>query len=447
MTIKELRLAKGLTQIEVSEIIGIPLRTLKRYESKDAPIGSFKYQQIFANIAKIPAKQGQKAQLSQNICVIGAGYVGLSLSALLSIKNHVTVVDINEDKVRSINAGKCYINDETLIKLFKSKTLNLIATTIENVSYKKADAVIIATNTDFDDVTNQFDMSSVIDSIGRIRKENSNCLIVIKSTVPLGFTESLNDDDIIFSPEFLSEGTSVKDNQFPSRIIIGCNKVTNKIKAFAKCLTDISLNNKNVIYMTSKEAEAVKLFSNAYLAMRVAYFNELDTYAETNGLNTSTVIKGISLDPRIGDYYNNPSFGYGGYCLPKDTAQLENSFLHIPNNNIIRAIVESNKTRKDYIVSQIISKVKKTDTIGFYRLSMKKNSDNYRNSSSLEIANKLIELGYKVIIYEPYYLNNNRSVSFDELIAQSTIIIANRLDKRLKGLESKVYSRDKFGIN
>ena len=219
------------------------------------------------------------------------------------------------------------------------------------------------------------------------------------------------------------------------------------MKAFENCLTDISLNNKAVIYMSSKEAEAVKLFSNAYLAMRVAYFNELDTYAETNGLDTSNVIKGISLDPRIGDYYNNPSFGYGGYYLPKDTAQLENSFLNIENNNIIKAIVESNKTRKDYIVSRIINKVSKNDVIGFYRLSMKKGSDNYRNSSSLEIANKLIELGYKVIIYEPYYFNNKNSVSFEELINQSNIIIANRMDKRLKGLEDKIYTRDKFGIN
>lgn len=262
----------------------------------------------------------------------------------------------------------------------------------------------------------------------------------------MGFTESLKDDNIIFSPEFLSEGTSVKDNQFPSRIIIGCNRVTNKIKAFANCLTSISLTNKNVIYMSSKEAEAVKLFSNAYLAMRVAYFNELDTYAETNGLDAFNVIKGVSLDPRIGDYYNNPSFGYGGYCLPKDTAQLENSFLNIENNNIIKAIVESNKTRKDYIVSQIISKVKKNDVIGFYRLSMKKNSDNYRNSSSLDIANKLIELGYNVIIYEPYYINKH-CVSFEELLKESTIIIANRMDKQLRGFEYKTYTRDKFEIN
>ena len=446
MTIKELRLLKGLTQKETSEILGIPLRTLKRYESKDAPIGSFKYKHIFANIAKIPAKQKQNNQKPLNIYVIGAGYVGLSLSTLLSIKNHVTVVDLNEEKVNSINAGKCYINDESLIKLFNSRTLNLHAQNVENVSYKEADIVIIATNTDFNDTTNQFDMSSVIQSIERVREENKNCLIVIKSTVPMGFTESLNDDNIIFSPEFLSEGTAVKDNQFPSRIIIGCSKATNKIKRFANCLTDISLNNKNVVYMTSKEAEAVKLFSNAYLAMRVAYFNELDTYAETNGLDTSNVIKGISMDPRIGDYYNNPSFGYGGYCLPKDTAQLENSFLKIPNNNIIRAIVQSNETRKGYIVSNIVKKVKKSDVIGFYRLSMKKNSDNYRNSSSLDIANELIRLGYQVIIYEPYYINNN-SVTFDELIKQSTIIIANRFDKQLKDVENKVYTRDRFGIN
>lgn len=446
MTIKELRLVKGLTQNEVSEIIEIPLRTLKRYESDDAPVNSFKYKQIYSNIAKIPAKQEQKTQKSLNIYVVGAGYVGLSLSTLLSIKNHVTVVDLNKERVDAINAGNCYINDDSLIKIFKDKTLNLTAQIVENVSYKKADITIVATNTDFNDLTNSFDMSSVIQSITNIRKDNKNCLIVIKSTVPMGFTDSLNDDNIIFSPEFLSEGTAVKDNQFPSRIIIGCNKITPQIKRFANCLTDISLNNKSVVYMSSKEAEAVKLFSNAYLAMRVAYFNELDTYAETNGLDTFNVIKGISLDPRIGDYYNNPSFGYGGYCLPKDTAQLENSFLNIPNNNIIKAIVKSNKTRKDYIVYQIVSRVDKNDVIGFYRLSMKKNSDNYRNSSSLDIANKLIELGYNVKIYEPYY-NNKNSVTFNELVEQSKIIVANRFDKQLKGYEHKVYTRDKFGIN
>ena len=446
MTIKELRQVKGLTQIEASEIIGVPLRTLKRYESNSAPTNSFKYKQIYSNIAKIPAKRVQKSQKALNIYVVGAGYVGLSLSTLLSVKNQVTIVDLNEERVNAINKGVCYINDESLMKMFADKSLNLNAKTVSDVSYKTADIAIVATNTDFNDLTNSFDMSSVTQSITKIREDNKKCLIVIKSTVPMGFTDSLNDDNIVFSPEFLSEGTAVRDNQFPSRIIIGCQNITNKVKRFANCLTDISLNNKNVVYMSSKEAEAVKLFSNAYLAMRVAYFNELDTYAETNGLDAFNVIKGISLDPRIGDYYNNPSFGYGGYCLPKDTAQLENSFLNIPNNNIIKAIVKSNKTRKDYIVYQIVSRVDKNDVIGFYRLSMKKNSDNYRNSSSLDIANKLIELGYNVKIYEPYY-NNKNSVTFDELIKQSKIIVANRFDKQLKGYEHKVYTRDKFGIN
>ena len=443
MNIKELRKVKGLTQIEVSELLSIPLRTLKRYETDSSLAGTFKYNQIYNNLAKIPAKTQQKEQKPLNITVVGAGYVGLSLASLLAIKNNVTILDIDQEKVNKINQRNCYLKDPYLEKMFKDDSFGLNAMCVNDGVYLKTDIVIVATNTDFNSETGSFDMESVTETIKQVRRENSNCLIVIKSTVPMGFTKSLNDSKIIFSPEFLREGNAVKDNMFPSRIVIGVDQMSNRVKQFARCLQDISINNKNIIYLTSQEAEAVKLFSNAYLAMRVAYFNELDTYAETNNLDSSKIIKTISLDPRIGDYYNNPSFGYGGYCLPKDTAQLENSFLSITNNNIIKAIVESNQTRKEYIVNQIIKMITKKSVVGFYRLSMKKDSDNYRSSSSLEIANKLIEKGYKVIIYEP----NFSELSLQELFEKSDIIIANRVDKNLKPVLKKVYTRDQFENN
>ena len=443
MNLKELRKVKGYTQLEVSDLLSIPLRTLKRYESDQSLVSSFKYNQIYNNLAKIPAKVRQKEQISLKISVVGAGYVGLSLASLLSIRNDVTILDINKEKVQKINQRDCYLKDVYLEKMFKDKAFSLKSLCVKDGVYQNSDIVVVATNTDFNNETGSFDMTSVTNTIAQVRKENPKCLIVIKSTIPLGFTKSLNDSKIIFSPEFLREGNAVKDNLFPSRIVLGVDQMSNKVKQFARCLQDISISNKNIIYMSSQEAEAVKLFSNAYLAMRVAYFNELDTYAETNGLSSSNIIKGVSLDPRIGDYYNNPSFGYGGYCLPKDTAQLENSFLSISNNNIIRAIVESNQSRKEYVVSQITKIISKEKTIGFYRLAMKKDSDNYRNSSSLDIANRLIEDGYKVIIYEPSF----SSTTLNELINNTDLIIANRIDKNIKPVLHKVYTRDQFERN
>ncbi len=448
MTLKELRRVKGLTQEEASELVGIPLRTWKRYENNQSLIDNFKYQQIYNFLAKIPAKAEQNKQKPINITVVGGGYVGLSLSALLSIENNVTIVDINEERIQKINNRDCYLKDPYLEKMFRDSDFSLRGLCVNDGIYRNSEIVIVATNTDFDNKTNTFDMSSVISTIEQVRKENAKCLIVIKSTVPMGFTKSLNDSNIIFCPEFLREGSAVKDNLFPSRIIIGADRMTNKVKIFARCLSNISINNKNIIYMSSQEAEAVKLFSNAYLAMRVAYFNELDTYAETNNLNSSRIIKGVSMDPRIGDQYNNPSFGYGGYCLPKDTAQLENSFLSISNNNIIRAIVESNQTRKEFIVSQIAKKVSKDKTIGFYRLSMKKDSDNYRNSATLDIVEGLKSKGYSIIIYEPTYKgDDSRVVSLEVLLSKSDIIIANRVDKNLNPVLAKVYTRDQFENN
>ena len=444
MKIKEIRTTKGLTQKEVSLILNIPLRTIKRYEGSPHLENSFKYKQIVDKISKIPAKQGRKIRKSLNIAVIGAGYVGLPMATLLAEKNEVVILDIAQERIDRINRRDCYLKDTLLEQYFNNKKLSLTATNIDGFNFEKQKIVIIATNTDFSDVTGQFDMSSVLSSIASVRKTNPTCLIVIKSTVPMGFTESLNDKNIIFCPEFLREGTAVYDLLFPSRIIVGCDFIKKSVKDFVNCLLDITKGDKNVIYMSSHEAEAAKLFANAYLAMRVAFMNELDTYAEESGLTSEKIIKGISLDSRIGDYYNDPSFGYGGYCLPKDTAQLENSFLHIPNNNIIRAIVESNTTRKEYIISKITNFISDKDkTIGIYKVSMKRDSDNYRNSSSLEIANKLVAMGYKVLIYDENYHSDNVTTDFDAFAKQSEIIVANRVDKRLIPYINKVYTRDK----
>ena len=444
MNLKELRKNKGLTQIEASEIINIPLRTYKRYEIDESLVGSFKYTQIFNNLLKIPAKHQENTNNSFDVAVVGLGYVGLSLAVLLAIRNNVIALDINEERVKKVNSRTPYFNDPELVKIYSTKSLKLQAMLVNKEAFLNKDIVIIATNTDFNSKTKQFDVSSVLSTYQLIREVNPKCLIVIKSTVPIGFTQSLNDRNVIFSPEFLREGNAVYDNLHPSRIIIGSDYPSTKAKNFANCLKAVSRENIEPIYMSSKEAEAVKLFSNAYLAMRVAYFNELDTYAETNGLDTASVIKGVSLDPRIGDYYNNPSFGYGGYCLPKDNAQLKGNFVNISNSNLIGAIVESNKTRKEYIANQIIEKVSEIEnpTIGVYRLSMKKNSDNYRNASILDIIEILINKGYQVKIFDNNYHGKLKEDSFEEFLKESDLIIANRFAKELEPVKEKVYTRD-----
>ena len=444
MNLKELRKNRRLTQEEASEIIGIPLRTYKRYESDDSLKDSFKYKQIVTILTKIPVKIIDNDELSYNIVVVGLGYVGLSLAVLLSQKHNVIGMDINESRINDINNRKPYFKDPELEKMFSKKYLRLKAMSVKPGAFKYADFVIVATNTDFNPETKQFDVSSVLSTIKLIREVNPRCLIVIKSTVPIGFVESLGDKYVIFSPEFLREGNAIYDNLHPSRIIIGVDIFYKKVRDFANCLKQISINKVEPIYMSSKEAEAVKLFSNAYLAMRVAYFNELDTYAETNYLDAYNVIKGISLDPRIGDFYNNPSFGYGGYCLPKDTEQLKESFINIPNNNLIGAIVESNKTRKEYIANQIIKKVEniKNPTIGIYRLSMKKNSDNYRNASILDIISILKKKGFAIKIFDNSYQGENKVDSIETFFKECDLIIANRLSKELEPVKNKIYTRD-----
>lgn len=380
------------------------------------------------------------------IAVAGTGYVGLSLSTLLSIKNEVYALDINKEKVELINKRISPIKDEYIEKYFKEKKLNLKATTNYKEAFKEAEFIIICTPTNYDEQTNYFDTSSVEDVIKKVLEINAYATIVIKSTIPVGFTEKTkekyNTNNLIFSPEFLREGKALYDNLYPSRIIIG--EKTERAKIFGNLLKESALNNPEIRYMDSKEAEAVKLFSNTYLALRIAFFNELDTYAEIKGLNTKDIIEGVSLDPRIGDHYNNPSFGYGGYCLPKDTKQLLRNYKDVPQN-LIEAIVKSNQTRKEHITDMIIKKDKKI--IGIYRLTMKKDSDNFRESAIKDIMEKLRGKGLEVIIYEPTLNENtydgytviNDIEKFNEL---SDIIIANRTDEKTKQLTKQIYTRD-----
>ena len=346
------------------------------------------------------------------IAVAGTGYVGLSLATLLSQHNEVVALDILEEKINMINNRISPIRDEYIEKYFKEKNLNLKATLDYKEAFRNADFVIVSTPTNYDEKTKFFDTSSVEDVIKKVINMNDkNITIVIKSTVPVGFIEYIrktyNISNIFFSPEFLREGKALYDNLYPSRIIIGEN--SEKAKIFANLLKTASLEkNVPILFMNSTEAEAVKLFANTYLALRVSYFNELDTYAELKGLNTKDIIEGVCLDSRIGNQYNNPSFGYGGYCLPKDTKQLKESYNGVPEK-LITAIVDSNNTRKEHIVSQIIAKNPKT--VGIFRLTMKSNSDNFRNSAIQDIIQKIKEQGIKIIIYEPsinenYFLEN-----------------------------------------
>ena len=391
------------------------------------------------------------------IAVAGIGYVGLSNAVLLAQCNEVVAVDVVEEKVNTINRKKSPILDADIEDFLENKALNLYATLNAEAAYSDADYVIIATPTDYDLHKNYFDTSSVDAVLNLVQKIGSKATVIIKSTVPVGFTESRKkqfpDLDIVFIPEFLREGKALYDNLYPSRIVVGVGDTANiriKAKEFTAMLQHCAIKKDiPVIYINYTEAEAVKLFANAYLALRVAFFNELDTYAEVYGLNTRDIINGVCLDPRIGNFYNNPSFGYGGYCLPKDTKQLLANYKNV-SNNIIRAIVEANSTRKDFIAERILSKSPKI--VGIYRLTIKSDSDNFRHSSVQGIMKRVKAKGIKVVIYEPTikadnFFNSEVIKELDEFKKISDIIVANRMHKTLEDVEEKVYTRDLYGKN